>query len=59
MVSLNVPKMTVGQMGYHPKGHVHSLNAKALKDGDDIEGYQHAVKDMVLELGDIPTASTK
>ena len=59
LAGLHVPITQAGHMGYHPKGHIHSLNAKALKDGDDIERFQYAVKEMVQELGNIPADPTK
>ena len=59
IVQLNIPRIPKGTSGYHPKGHMHSLNAKALKESDDIEEYQQVIKEMVRDLGEIPNTAEK
>ena len=54
VVKLKVPMPNKRQQGYHPKGHVHSLNAKGLKEGDDIHAYQTSMREVVTGLGDVP-----
>ena len=58
IVQLKIPKLARAQKGYHPKGHIHSLNAKALKENDDILEYQATIREVMSDLGDIPTEVT-